>query len=182
MAQNDLGRIVAHSRIRTTAVLSHVLASNSCPARSRSSGLTSVHGTKPTRWIRFRSPSRRIKCSLGTLSLCRDATTTERSADRATTSSTWKFFLVDPLVSIPAVPALSWRRRLAGALIREQTIGARRRSGAVDIFDTYRLDPSSYQVDAVHFRSLDTWLRGNCRPAGGMRVRGTAGTTPRGAA
>mmetsp|Transcript_12728 Transcript_12728/g.25300 ORF Transcript_12728/g.25300 Transcript_12728/m.25300 type:complete len:434 (-) Transcript_12728:140-1441(-) len=51
-----------------------------------------------------------------------------------------------------------------GGRTGKATIGARGRDRAVDVFDSYHLESPIYTVHSLHFRSLDTWLRGMCRP------------------
>lgn len=50
---------------------------------------------------------------------------------------------------------------LGGEDTPERTIAARSRDGVVDIFDTYRFESENYYDIRYHFKSIDTWLRGN---------------------
>lgn len=45
----------------------------------------------------------------------------------------------------------------------EKTIGARLQRGAVQIHDSYRFQSSNYHSIKHYFRSIDTWLAGECR-------------------
>ncbi|XP_007905131.1 uncharacterized protein LOC103187438 isoform X2 [Callorhinchus milii] len=44
----------------------------------------------------------------------------------------------------------------------EKTLGARLRNGGVQIFDSYKFDSPLYENMEYHFKSIDTWLQGNC--------------------
>jgi len=44
----------------------------------------------------------------------------------------------------------------------EQTIGARWSKGVVQVFDSYKFVSKAYYDIKYHFRSIDTWLEGQC--------------------
>jgi hypothetical protein len=46
----------------------------------------------------------------------------------------------------------------------EQSIGARWQRGVVQYFDSYRFTSTSYHSIVCHYRSIDTWLEGMCKP------------------
>src|SRR5438045_3649756 len=45
----------------------------------------------------------------------------------------------------------------------EATIGSRFFKGKVSEFSTYKFTSTSWDCVSVHFRSLDTWLNGECK-------------------
>lgn len=45
----------------------------------------------------------------------------------------------------------------------EATIGARLHRGRIQVFPSYRYTSENYDITGFHFRSLDTWLSGECR-------------------
>ncbi|KAK0065133.1 protein polyglycylase TTLL10 [Biomphalaria pfeifferi] len=45
----------------------------------------------------------------------------------------------------------------------QKTIGSRWNSGKVDIFDSYKFQPKSFHSEEYIFKSVDTWLMGECR-------------------
>ena len=46
----------------------------------------------------------------------------------------------------------------------EQSIGARWQRGVVQYFDSYHFKSTSYHSIVCHYRSIDTWLEGICKP------------------
>ncbi|XP_055863452.1 uncharacterized protein LOC106062948 isoform X2 [Biomphalaria glabrata] len=44
----------------------------------------------------------------------------------------------------------------------QKTIGSRWNSGKVDIFDSYKFQPKSFHSEEYIFKSVDTWLMGEC--------------------
>ncbi|KAJ1441571.1 hypothetical protein B484DRAFT_322474, partial [Ochromonadaceae sp. CCMP2298] len=44
----------------------------------------------------------------------------------------------------------------------EATIGSRFHRGNVSVFPSYKFDSSTWELQQYHFRSLDTWLGGEC--------------------
>lgn len=42
------------------------------------------------------------------------------------------------------------------------TIGSRYQKETVSIFPSYKFENSLWKLSKVHFRSLDTWLSGEC--------------------
>ena len=45
----------------------------------------------------------------------------------------------------------------------KQSIGARRKGGVVQLFDTFRFESNRFYNTVYHFRSLETWLDGVCK-------------------
>ena len=45
----------------------------------------------------------------------------------------------------------------------EQSIGARKKRGVIQIFDSFKFESKGYYNIKFHFRSLDTWLKGTCK-------------------
>ena len=45
----------------------------------------------------------------------------------------------------------------------EKTVGARWQRGAVQIHDSYKFISRSYHSMEYHFKSIDTWLMGECK-------------------
>jgi hypothetical protein len=45
----------------------------------------------------------------------------------------------------------------------EQSIGARKKSGLVSIFKSFKFISKGYHDIVWHYRSLDTWLNGVCK-------------------
>ena len=44
----------------------------------------------------------------------------------------------------------------------ESTLGARLKRGVISIFPSYKFESASWTLVKVHFRSIDTWLNGQC--------------------
>lgn len=47
-----------------------------------------------------------------------------------------------------------------GGKTGEQSIGARRKGGVVQLFDSFRFESKRFYKTVNHFRSIDTWLDG----------------------
>ena len=45
----------------------------------------------------------------------------------------------------------------------KQSIGARRKSGVVQLFDSFKFESKRFYNTKHHFRSIDTWLDGICK-------------------
>ena len=45
----------------------------------------------------------------------------------------------------------------------EQSIGARKKKGVVQLFDSFKFVSKGYHDIVWHYRSLDTWLNGVCK-------------------
>ncbi|XP_070207307.1 uncharacterized protein [Littorina saxatilis] len=59
-----------------------------------------------------------------------------------------------------------------------KTIGARWNKGKVQVFDSYRFDPKSFQDEQYYFRSIDTWLMGICKSYCAKHKWGTSTYNP----
>jgi hypothetical protein len=51
-----------------------------------------------------------------------------------------------------------------GGRTKDSTLGARLQKGHCKIFDSYNFTSKNYYDIKTHFRSIDTWLEGECRP------------------
>lgn len=45
----------------------------------------------------------------------------------------------------------------------ENTIGARYKTGTVQVFDSYKFESKTWNLTKYHFKSLDTWVGGVSR-------------------
>ena len=45
----------------------------------------------------------------------------------------------------------------------ESTIASRRKTGTVQIFDSYKFESTTWSLKKYHFKSIDTWIEGICR-------------------
>jgi len=45
----------------------------------------------------------------------------------------------------------------------ESTIGARYKTGTIQIFDSYKFDSKTWELSKYHFKSIDIWIQGICK-------------------
>ena len=45
----------------------------------------------------------------------------------------------------------------------ESTIGARYKTGTIEIFDSYKFESKTWELSKYHFKSIDTWIEGICK-------------------
>jgi len=45
----------------------------------------------------------------------------------------------------------------------ESTIGARYKTGTIQIFDSYKFESKTWDLTRYHFKSIDTWIEGICK-------------------